>query len=100
VIAVNRYGESTTSVDGNGGIIVLVPDAPLLLTNRPEITSATVISFIWSAGVNDGGEPLIDYRILYDQSSSNYIVLVESISVLEYTTDFTLTGGALYKFKI
>jgi len=43
---------------------------------------------------------LIDYRILYDQSTNNFITLVETTTDLEYTTDFTLTPGALYKFKI
>jgi len=55
VVAVNRYGDSVDSLDGNGGIVVLAPDAPQSLTNRPDITSTKVISFEWQAGANDGG---------------------------------------------
>jgi hypothetical protein len=43
---------------------------------------------------------LIDYRLWWDQSTDIYVVLVESTTAVEYTTDFVLTPGALYKFKL
>jgi hypothetical protein len=46
-VAINRFGDSVQSVDGNGGVIVLVPDSPRLLKNKELITSATVLSFEW-----------------------------------------------------
>jgi hypothetical protein len=37
-LATNAYGSSGTSVQGNGALIVLIPDAPLTLTDDPTIT--------------------------------------------------------------
>ena len=39
VIATNYYGDSEFSVSGNGAVILLVPDAPVNLTNDPTITT-------------------------------------------------------------
>lgn len=40
VIASNYFGDSSASPLGNGGVVVLVPDAPLSLLNAPTITNA------------------------------------------------------------
>jgi hypothetical protein len=46
-------------------VIQLVPDAPVSMTNVPEVTDASNIKFTWSDGVSNGGTPVIDYKILY-----------------------------------
>jgi len=66
VVATNAYGNSIISEPGNGGVIVLVPDAPRNLANNPSLTSNSIISFTWSDGASDGGTPILDYRITYD----------------------------------
>lgn len=38
IIATNAYGDSIISTVGKGAIIVLVPDAPLTLTDSPSVT--------------------------------------------------------------
>jgi hypothetical protein len=52
-----------------------VPDAPVSLLNDPTITSDIKIRFTWSAGTSDGGTPVIDHTIFYDQGTGNYIEL-------------------------
>ena len=66
VIACNVYGCSPISSAGNGGVIVLVPNAPVNLVNDPVTTSAYTIRFTWNQGSSDGGTPVIDYAIYYD----------------------------------
>jgi hypothetical protein len=41
VSATNAYGQGPISMDGNGATIVLVPSAPVSLTNDGSITSAS-----------------------------------------------------------
>jgi LEA14-like dessication related protein len=65
IISVNVYGDSIQSTEGNGAVIQLVPDAPVSMTNVPEVTDASNIKFTWSDGVSNGGTPVIDYKILY-----------------------------------
>jgi hypothetical protein len=46
-----------------------VPDPPILLTNDATVTSATSIKFTWSDPLEDGGSPILDYDIYYDQGA-------------------------------
>lgn len=101
VIAINVVGSSTSSLDGNGAIIVTVPDAPINLENDVAVTTGEQIGLTWSAGVGAGGSPLIDYRISYDQASGVdvYVELRDGLT----ETSFTATGlirGSTYKFKV
>ena len=66
MVAINYYGESQESDEGNGAIIVLVPDAPIGLEDNILVTTASVIGFTWKDGLSRGGSPIIDYRITYD----------------------------------
>ena len=67
VIASNNYGDSPASPSGNGGIMRLVPDSPVNLLNDALVTSDQQIIFSWEAGEKDGGKPILDYRVYYDQ---------------------------------
>lgn len=51
-------------------------------------------------GSSSGGEPLIDYRIEYDQSTDTWIELQAGITSQSYTTVATLTKGRTYKFRV
>lgn len=55
VIAINSYGSSIISHDGNGAIIMFVPSAPVNLVNNINITSTSQIAFSWSNGASNGG---------------------------------------------
>jgi hypothetical protein len=64
VVATNSYGSSTTSLSGNGAIILTVPSAPVGLTLIS--ASASVITFSWNNGISTGGAPIADYRVSFD----------------------------------
>lgn len=66
IVATNAYGSSTPSSLGNGGVIVLVTNSPILLVNDPTVTSRSVIKFTWTAPISNGGSSILDYTITYD----------------------------------
>lgn len=66
IVAINIYGESAQSVDGNGAVMIIVPDAPINLKNDPSVTNRYKIKFSWEPGFSDGGTPVLDYRVSYD----------------------------------
>lgn len=99
VIAINLYGPSIESSVGNGAIILTVPDAPLNLIDDVENTDSTQISLDWDEGLADGGTPVIDYTLWYDQGGNTYVILASGI----LTTSYIATGldsGTVYKFKV
>lgn len=100
VRAINFYGDGDYSSAGNGAVIVLLPDAPNYFQNDPSLTNENQIAMTWEDGLSDGGTPIIDYRITYDQSIGTYITLATGITELKYTTLSSLTSGRTYKFKI
>jgi len=63
VIAVNAYGETAQSAEGNGAYYTRVPDSPVNLAEDVTKRTSTDEGFTWSDGVNNGGVPVIDYRI-------------------------------------
>ena len=77
VIAVNHYGNAEASPDGGGARIVLVPDAPINLDNQADVTTREVIGLSFENGASNGGSPILDYRLWYDQSTDNWVVLVD-----------------------
>ena len=101
VISTNAYGSSPASDYGNGGVIVLVPDAPINLVDNIGVTSRSVISFSWAPAASDGGTAILDYTILYDESYDNMgTVLKTGHTDTTYTTDFAILPGRTYKFQV
>jgi len=47
VAASNVYGISDYSEEGNGAIILTVPDAPIQLSNNPLVTTMSRIGIVW-----------------------------------------------------
>jgi hypothetical protein len=98
ITAYNDYGDSFESVPGDGAAVVFLPDAPYNLANNAAVTSATTIGLIWTEGDSDGGMPILDYKIWFDQATNSYTVLTNVT-----TTSYTVTGltpGNTYKFKV
>ena len=93
IVSVNVYGESIQSDSGSGAVIQSVPDTPITLVNDPTTTTDTLIRFSWSDGVNNGGTPIIDYTVYYDQGSSSFVELESGVTTQFYETDVTLTAG-------
>ena len=61
ILATNNYGNSLLSLDGDGGIIVAVPDAPINLQEVPYERTMTTLGISWSDGLDLGGLPITSY---------------------------------------
>jgi hypothetical protein len=70
------------------------------LANDPSTTIDTVIRFTWSDGASDGGSPVIDYTVYYDQGSDSFVLLESSVTTQFYQTTVALSPGTTYKFKV
>ena len=55
ITAINSYGDSLSSVPGDGAAVVFLPDAPINLANNAAVTSATTVGLTWAAGMSNGG---------------------------------------------
>jgi hypothetical protein len=100
VKATNAVGDSSESTVGNGATLLAYPDAPVSLANDAATTSSTTIGLTWSAGAENGGSPVIDYRISYAASgTSTFAILAAGITTTSYST-IALTSGASYTFKV
>ncbi len=78
-----------------------VTDAPINLANVAAITNGEQIGLAWTAGLADGGSPLIDYRISYDRGLGTgvFVELVSGLSTNTYTA-IGLARGTTYKFVV
>ncbi len=59
--AINAYGYSLISSEGNGAKIITYPDAPLNLNEDYSKRTANSVTLIWQEGLLNGGSPVIDY---------------------------------------
>jgi hypothetical protein len=59
--ATNIKGDSLESIEGNGAVIIRIPDAPINLANIPSITTGSQIGLSWDEGVNNGGTQVLDF---------------------------------------
>jgi hypothetical protein len=78
----------------------LVPDAPVSLTNVPEITDESKIKFTWVDGASDGGTSVIDYKLFYAKQGEAFTELAVGVLTQSYTTSVTLDSGDNYEFKV
>ena len=99
VVATNIKGSSLTSLGGNGAVILTNPGVPLNFVNVALVTTGYQIGLSWTQGLSNGGTPVLDYKIMYDQATHNYVTLDSSISALTFTA-INLTPGLSYSFKI
>ena len=65
VVAVNAYGASQESVEGNGAVITTYPDAPISLTEVQEQRTKSTLGLSWQAAEFTGGASIQDYRLSY-----------------------------------
>lgn len=97
VIAINIYGMSEISDAGNGAAIITNPDAPVTLAEDYSLRTATSLSLTWLEGAANGGSPVLDYQIIYDEASegASFVVLQAGLMSTEYTAS-GLTSGETY----
>jgi len=74
VVAYNIYGNSVSSVIGNGAIILTVPDAPTSLAENTSLRGVRQLSVTWSQGYA-GGTPVIDYTISWAENMGTIQIL-------------------------
>lgn len=98
VLAINLVGSSAYSAVGNGAIILTTPYAPQNLAENYE-NSSTIVALVWEEGVDNGGTPVIDYRIMYAIENGSFTVLATGITVTAYTAE-SLSEGTTYSFKV
>ena len=100
VQAINIKGRSPMSSVGTGAKILTNPDAPLNLVNDPTITLATQIGIKWEIGVNNGGAPVLDYRVTFlDPAAGVFEILQSGIAVTSFVAT-GLTAGVTYTFEV
>jgi hypothetical protein len=99
VIAFNVYGDSAESPVGNGAVILTNPDAPTFLIEVYADRTATALGISWTEGPADGGRPVLDYQVSFDQAIDSYVVL-ESGIILENFVAEGLQSGLTYKFMV
>ena len=89
VYATNVKGDSVESIEGNGAIIIRVPDVPVNLANVPSITSGSTVGLTWEDGANNGGSEVIDYMIAiaYDDVAVGH----DGNTFKSFKLSFTLT---------
>jgi len=80
IVAANLIGESDQSIEGTGSqvFVPVVPEAPISLQPTPSEITKTQASFTWSDGAN-GGKPILDYLVLYDQGVGVWRVLADEV---------------------
>jgi hypothetical protein len=99
VIAVNIYGNSIESTDGNGAVITTSPDAPINLAEVVVERTKSTLGLSWDAAAFTGGDVIIDYRISIAVQGSSFAVLASSLTDSTYTAT-GLTFGTTYEFKV
>lgn len=100
IVAENVYGSSTISLAGNGALCQVVPSEPINLVNDIPTTNAFNIGLDWDEPTNDGGTPVIDYRVWYKLEDGEFYELTENVIGSYYLTTFDLVPGANYDFKV
>jgi len=100
VVAINAVGSSPASANGGTAVIITTPDPPNPLNNNAVVTSSSVIGMTWVAPAVNGGTPVIDYRVSWDQGGSTFVQLASGITSTAYTTSVTLVANSVYKFKV
>lgn len=92
VVAINFYGSSTESVEGNSGIIITTPDPPTTLAEVESQRTVSTIGISWVAPVFTGGAVIEDYRVTFVISGQSDPVIVSGVTEREYLAT-GLTSG-------
>lgn len=79
VLATNIYGSSEYSVEGNNGVIVRIPDAPINLAEDIPLRTPTELGLTWSDGSEDGGLTVLDYRINIALEGESFAILESNV---------------------
>jgi hypothetical protein len=99
VVAVNTYGETAQSTEGNGAYYTRVPDSPINLAEDISQRTSTTDGLTWDDGTNNGGVAIIDYRINMRVQGGTYSEIASGIITKSYTAT-GLVLGTTYEFTV
>lgn len=85
VSASNFYGESVLSNAGNNAYYTTEPDAPLNLAEDVSKRTSTKVGLTWEDAVNNGGMPVIDYRIKQRVAEGTYSYIAIGLTQKSFT---------------
>ena len=80
VTAFNSIGDGPASAVGGDAVSAVVPNPPEQLTRNELFTTIEYISLTWSDADFDGGSPVIDYTVSYDQGTGVYQVIAIGVT--------------------
>ena len=63
-------------------------------------TNKNQVALTWSNGLSNNGQPVIDYRIWYDQGTGNYVILNSGVILKSFVLTTNVTPGQSYAFQI
>jgi len=58
----------------------VAPDPPTSLQNNIAVTSGTQAGITWLDGDYDGGRPVLDYAVYYDNATFNTSILLANVT--------------------
>jgi hypothetical protein len=112
VAAINLVGQSGWSDDGNGAVLLTLPNAPFNLVDVPAVTNKDQIRLSWleastyrttigDEGPANGGTSVLDFRIFIqdETAGSAFSELVSNHPTSSYTATSLITGH-WYNFKV
>lgn len=100
VSSMNVYGESDLSEAGNGAYYERPPDKPISLAEDISVRSASTDGLTWADGINNGGIPILDYRVNFRElNTANYQVVQDGITTQSFTVP-NLILGTTYEFTV
>ena len=99
VSAINIYGSSIESLEGNGAIITTTPDAPTNLIEVTEQRTKSTLGLAWTAPAFTGGAVIDEYRVSYAEQGGTFSVLESSVVGTSYLAT-GLTAGTTYEFRL
>jgi len=95
----NAFGFSPVFSNEVISLTAILPDSPKNLANDVAVTKSGIIGLTWTAGVFNGGSPIIDYRVSYHIDSEPYSYLVTGVLATSYTAT-GLVANSVYYFKV
>lgn len=99
VRAINAIGESSDSL-AYSVIAATTPDPPNTFVRDNAQTTKTQVAFNWQAPPSDGGSPVIDYTIEFDNGlTSPYILAADGVANTNHI-ETGLSVGNKYTFKV
>ena len=99
IVAINYFGDSLSSLSGNGAVITTTPDPPTGLLEDYSKRTKSTLALTWTAPVFTGGALIEDYRVSVAEQGSAFTVLQSGVTSTTYTA-ISLTAGVTYEFKV